>query len=600
MNLRSRITLIISISFLAFVGLVLLEGRSREAAVERRLEQTVLTGLRTAWVGLTGTERQRLLRYVERIRSDGDATVALVAHDTEALAAATLLTRTRLRADLRETGVQAVAPDGTPFFDTHGDEVSASGPKILDSAIVRDIVDEARTVDGVFESADGELFYALVAPVYGRGGVAGLLVLHTPAAALVAELAELFGGRTILTDRHGRAQMDLQAGERRLLGRLADETAWPPPERVMTLEVEGRDLQVTRMALAGPFGEAPLGIITALRDVSAEVQRRELISHLSYFALACGLVLFLAGVHWYMRQSFRPLNSVIRSLNALSAGRTDIAATVPARDDEIGRLAGTFETFRQGIEARARLSRLQQELDVAARIQRQSLPTAFPERPGLGFAARMQAAREVGGDFYDLFALPDGRIACVIADVSGKGVGAALFMAAARTVIRTTAALAPDPSDCVRRSNDHLAADNAAAMFVSVFYAVLDPASGEVRYCNAGHNPPAVIDAQGGVRLLPAAGQPALGVFDGLDFEVRDLRLAPGERLFLYTDGITEAMNAGREAFGEPRLREALADSAGAPADSIVERVLEAVTAFARGAEQSDDITCLVIAYDGA
>lgn len=600
MNLRGRITVIVSASFLAFVGLVLLEGRSREAAVERRLEENVLTGLRTAWAGLTGTERQRLLRHVERIRASGDATVAFVAHDTRRLASATLLTRTRLRADVRRTGVQAVQADGTPFFDTHGENVSASGPTILDPAVVQDVVHEARIVDGLFESADGELLYVLAAPVYGRTGVAGLLVLHTPAEALVAELADLLGARTILTDRGGHAQGALQAGERRLLGRLADETKAPPSDRVVTVEVDGRDLQVARMALSGPFAEAPLGTITALRDVSAETRRRELISQLSYFALACALVLFLAGVNWYLRRSFRPLNGIIRSLNALSAGRTDIAVESPTRDDEIGRLAGTFETFRQGIEARTRLSRLQQELDVAARIQRQSLPTAFPERPGLGFAARMQAARDVGGDFYDVFTLPDGRIACVIADVSGKGVGAALFMAAARTVIRTTAALAPDPADCLGRANDHLAAENAATMFVTVFYAVLDPASGEVRYCNAGHNPPAAVDVQGRVRMLEAAGQPALGVFDGLDFEARSLTLAPGERLFLYTDGIPEAMTAAHDEFGAPRMQEALASMAGAPAQSIVEHVLEAVTAFTQGAEQSDDITCLVIAYDGA
>jgi sigma-B regulation protein RsbU (phosphoserine phosphatase) len=292
------------------------------------------------------------------------------------------------------------------------------------------------------------------------------------------------------------------------------------------------------------------------------------------------------------------LEDVVQSLQALSEGRSTVPVRVTGQNDEIGRLAGMFESFRTGVEARTRLTSLQQELDVAARIQRQILPSRFPATRLLTFCGRMQAARDVGGDFYDVFELPDGRIGCVIADVSGKGMGAALFMAAARTAIRSIAAASLGAADCIAKANDYLESDNDSMMFVTVFYAIVDAETGELCYCNAGHNPPAKLSATGQVEVLSASENPALGVFPGVEFIEHATILQPGERLFLFTDGITEAMTGSNEEYGDNRLADALSVSPGRTAEHLADTVLASVAAFVAGAEQSDDITCLAIAYD--
>ena len=424
-----------------------------------------------------------------------------------------------------------------------------------------------------------------------------MIVIYTPLEVLIADLADLIGARTMFRSPDGRIANADSPWSRKLAAKAGDlvaETA--PAGRVATRQTEGRDIQIAMLPLTSPFG-TDLGAIAALRDVSTTIQQRELISRLSYFALACTLVLFLAFVNWYLRSSFRPLNAVIRSLNALSAGRTDISVNVPETADEIGRLAGTFESFRQGMQARTQLERLQQELEVAARIQRQCLPSRFPDHPRIKIAATMQAARDVGGDFYDVFDLPDGRIGCVIADVSDKGIGAALFMVASRTVLRSTAALTTDPADCLSRANDYLAADNEAMMFVTAFYAIIDPESGTVAYANAGHNPPVHIDAAGACTFVTGTTEPALGIIDGFPYTTESLTLAPGASLFLYTDGVTEAMAVDGEEYDDDRLHAALQATPEVSANDRITRVMADVDAFTEGVAQSDDITCLALGY---
>jgi sigma-B regulation protein RsbU (phosphoserine phosphatase) len=614
MNLRVRITLIVLVSFVAFTGLVVIEGQTREAAIERRLERTILSGLRTGWIGVAEAEHQRFLRHLAQTRSNRSATRAFAAQDAEALSRAIVTTRTQLSTANRQTGLQALRPDGSPFLSADGDGAEAGGVPILPPEIARAVVTQGQRVDGLFRSVAGGLVYALAAPIYDRDGVSGLLLLHTAADALVADLGDLLGTRSVLVGPDGNLEMSVDPVTASLLARFV-ETDAKNGDRAGTITTDASHFQLVQMPLTGPEGETGLGWLVSLRDVSEIAQHQARISQLSFFALACALVLFLATVNWYLRRSFRPLTAVVRSLNALSQGDTGVAVRVPARDDEIGRLADSFETFRQGIEARAQLSRLQQELDLAADIQRQSLPAEFPSGDRLTFAARMQAAREVGGDFYDVFALPDGRVACVIADVSGKGMGAALFMAVSRTVLRTMASLTPDPGECLRRANARLVAENASLLFVTVFYAVVDPRSGQVVYGNAGHNPPVLVNRHAGVRSLEMAASPPLGIDEWVEYATRTLTMEPGERLFLYTDGITEAMTHDLEEFGETRLFAALLGADGGPdksgtasggsgetedaAERLVHQVLSAVATFTGNTAQHDDITCLVVSYEG-
>jgi len=214
---------------------------------------------------------------------------------------------------------------------------------------------------------------------------------------------------------------------------------------------------------------------------------------------------------------------------------------------------------------------------------------------GVAVAGLMRAAEEVGGDFYDFFRLADGRLAVAIADVSGKGVPAAIFMAVTRTLLRATAALEPEPAQCLARVNAALAEANEQLLFVTMVYGVLDPTTGRFAYANAGHNPPALVPAAGGKpRLLDPLGDLCLGVLPDLDFRESVLLLEPGDRLFFYTDGITEGMRVDGEVFGTDRLADALEAGRGLGVEGHAAAVIRAVDAFEDGASQSDDRTCVI------
>jgi len=211
----------------------------------------------------------------------------------------------------------------------------------------------------------------------------------------------------------------------------------------------------------------------------------------------------------------------------------------------------------------------------------------------------MIPAREVGGDFYDVIPLGDDRIGVAVADVSGKGVPAAFFMLIARTLLRATASFEPSPAACLTRLNDLLAADNEQMLFVTLFFGVLDRRTGTFTYANGGHNPPYLI-RDGRPEELPPTGDMALAVMEELVFSERHCRLAPGDAVFLFTDGVTEAFDPAGEAFGEPRLTGLLGRGGGDEATALIDRVIDGVLRFTGDAQQADDITCLAVRLRGA
>ncbi len=251
--------------------------------------------------------------------------------------------------------------------------------------------------------------------------------------------------------------------------------------------------------------------------------------------------------------------------------------------------------WREALASRDQLIMLQNELDVASKIQQSILPTRFPNSDNYQIFASMEPARNVGGDFYDILMLEGDHLGLAIADVSDKGVPAALFMMSSRTLLKGTAIGVPDPGQVLREVNDLLYEDNDAAMFVTVIYAVYSPVTGEFKYANGGHNPPLILHSDGTSTLLPPIGGIALGVAPGMKFSQETLTLAPGETLFLYTDGVTEAMNSDREEFGMDRLREVFEGRPPRSSKEANQAVFEAVHAFAGDYPQSDDITCLTL-----
>src|SRR5215469_9589504 len=242
-------------------------------------------------------------------------------------------------------------------------------------------------------------------------------------------------------------------------------------------------------------------------------------------------------------------------------------------------------------------AQLKAELEVARSLQLAILPAAFPARPGCQGAARMIPATTMGGDFYDYIELPDGQIGLVIADVSGHGVPAAFFMAVARTNLRELAVRHTDPGECLAQTNDALCAQNPLDLFVTVFYCVLDPKSGVVRYANGGHNPPYIRRAAGPIESLNGPGGLVLGAMPGVAFPTHTVQLLRGDELVLYTDGVTEAFNPAEELYGAQRLvDEVRVHGSGTPA-ALVERICQSVTKFAGTEPQSDDITLTVLTW---
>jgi phosphoserine phosphatase RsbU/P len=264
--------------------------------------------------------------------------------------------------------------------------------------------------------------------------------------------------------------------------------------------------------------------------------------------------------------------------------------------------ARLFERTLQAARDRERLASLQKELDVASGIQRAIVPSQrspFADRRDFVIRASMTPARAVGGDFFDFFLIDVHRLGFVIADVSGKGVPSALFMAVCRTLIKATAQAVVPPDACLSRVNQVLASDGVPSMYVTVFYGVLDTRTGRLSYCNAGHNPPFVTRASGAVEPLAQVGGTVLGLFESSAYETGEILLAPGDGVFTYTDGVTEACDAAGDEFATTRLAPSLARCAGLPLDELIASVKSDVAAFVGDAPQADDITMLAVRYHG-
>jgi sigma-B regulation protein RsbU (phosphoserine phosphatase) len=275
-------------------------------------------------------------------------------------------------------------------------------------------------------------------------------------------------------------------------------------------------------------------------------------------------------------------------------------------------LTQAYHELKAAQAERIRLSRLDEELAVARRIQELFLPQRLPQPAGWQIAAFSRGAQAVGGDFFDCIELPGGQLGLVVADVCGKGVPAALFVALTRSLLRAST-LAPWAfgrgeqaaeevlAGALWFTNDYIASEHGESnMFITLFYGVLDPASGALHYANAGHNPPLIVSAgvaaegTGQVRELESSALP-LGILGGQTYETLRAGLAPGELLLSFSDGITEAMSAGGEPFGDARLAAVLCEQASLPATDLVAAIVGAVDAFAAGATQADDMTLLLV-----
>ncbi len=322
-----------------------------------------------------------------------------------------------------------------------------------------------------------------------------------------------------------------------------------------------------------------------------------------FFALFVILFIIVTILSFlFARIITRPLEELRHGSEAIGAGDLEHRVLI-ATGDEFEDLAHSFNKMASDLRGHidelqrttAEKERFAKELEIAKGIQQSFLPDSAPAIAGIELVATNVPALEVGGDFYDFIPLGKDRWGLVIADVSGKGVPAALFMALSRTLIRASTLVNADPARSIGHANAMIYEDSKSNMFVTLFYAVLDSGAMTLNYVNAGHNPPLLLTGESSdVRLLKAKGI-ALGVIDDVDLQSVKVDLKHGDVLVLYTDGVTEAINDKEEEFGEDRLLRIITENRDRPAQEIMDQILCAITAFAGDRPQFDDITLMVL-----
>ncbi|HIY22613.1 MAG TPA: SpoIIE family protein phosphatase [Candidatus Flavonifractor merdigallinarum] len=357
--------------------------------------------------------------------------------------------------------------------------------------------------------------------------------------------------------------------------------------------------------------------------VMADISMNEVMSIRQNFLMALGglmvaitvtfLVLFLIFIR---RRVVRPINQLTQATgefiqsneSELASGTAKVNVPPIHTGDEVEQLADAFREMEQDmisyiqsfVKITAEKERIGAELNVATQIQADMLPRIFPAFPGreeFDIYATMNPAKEVGGDFYDFFLVDDDHLAVVIADVSGKGVPAALFMVIAKTIIKNHAQNKETPSEVFTQTNEQLCEGNDAGLFVTAWMGVLEISTGQFTYVNAGHNPPLLLRKGESFEWLKSRPGFVLAGMEGVRYRENTIQLNPGDRLYLYTDGVTEATNGAQELFGEERLQNALNEALDLPVQQLLKRIKECIDAFVGEAEQFDDITMLGLEY---
>ncbi|MEQ8190555.1 MAG: SpoIIE family protein phosphatase [Candidatus Eremiobacterota bacterium] len=323
-----------------------------------------------------------------------------------------------------------------------------------------------------------------------------------------------------------------------------------------------------------------------------------------------GLTLLLIIIILLSNSITRPVAHLAEFVNRVAKGELDQKISVSTSTYEVKTLALSFnkmiDDLKKYIEENEKVTaekeRIANEIKVASRIQMSIIPQtfpAFPERKDIDIFANIIPALEVGGDFYDFAFIDDHRLGFVIGDASGKGVPAALFVAISRSFLKATSTAMKDhePGECLRHVNELICSEDYMNMFITMFYGVLDTKTGELHYCNAGHNPSYIIKNDGTLKRLETVNGPALGAFSGVDYKT--LTLDIGDGIFLYTDGVTEAFNKEGEIFSDKRLEDILTGIKDFAPEKSVKTVIEEVKKFSEGIPQSDDITVMSVKYLG-
>lgn len=346
-----------------------------------------------------------------------------------------------------------------------------------------------------------------------------------------------------------------------------------------------------------------LAVLFPQDELLADINRLRDISLLAGLA---GAMILIAAIIFIARSFTRPIRAMARAAGMIATGNLDVTLPDVRSNDEVGKLTEAFRYMSRSLkdyiekltETVAVKERIQSELSIARKIQMSILPKRFPdagENKNIDIFAAISPAKEVGGDFYDFHYIDKDRMCFVVGDVSGKGVPASLFMAVTKTFLKATVSREDSPDKVLTIVNKELNSGDDQSLFVTVFFGIINTRTGEVFYTNGGHNSPLLVRKTGESVFVEPVGGMVLGILDDINFDMGKLTLLPGEQLFLYTDGVTEAMNDKKEQYSEERLQAALKRAGGESCRETIAAVLADVKAYSGKAPQSDDITMLAI-----
>jgi len=358
-------------------------------------------------------------------------------------------------------------------------------------------------------------------------------------------------------------------------------------------------------AMLASYEEINKEALSTFEEGAAQSARTLLILTIAIVLLAVTGALVLAS------RIVRPVEHMTKRIDSIRGGdQVFEMEKIYRTGDEIEVLAESFSTLSkrtrdyitQITQITAEKERIGTELALATRIQADMLPNifpAFPDRPEFDIYASMDPAKEVGGDFYDFFLIDEKHLGMVIADVSGKGVPAALFMMISKILVQNAAKALKAPAEALREVNEQICSNNREEMFVTVWLGILDIETGKLTAANAGHEYPAIMQAGGKFELLKDKHGFVIGAMEGMKYKEYELTLSPGTKLFVYTDGVPEATDANNELFGTDRMLSALNADLSADPEGVLRNVRKAVDGFVMEAEQFDDLTMLCLEYKG-
>ena len=348
-------------------------------------------------------------------------------------------------------------------------------------------------------------------------------------------------------------------------------------------------------------------------DILSAIRRDYIRKIILVLILSVAVVIVGQGMllHFVLLQPIRKISDEATRFARENVASRQKLTSVIRNEDEIGLLAGSIDRMEEQIESyvsnltrvTAEKERISTELNVARQIQADMLPSVFPAFPGrhdFDIYAIMRPAKEVGGDFYDFFLIDDQHLCLVMADVSGKGVPAALFMVIAKTLIKTRAQMGASPSEILYYVNNQLCEGNKAELFVTVWLAIIDLSTGEGIAANAGHEHPVICRKNGSYELVVYRHSPAVATLEDLRFREHTFRLERGDKLFVYTDGVPEATDEKETLYGTERMLSSLNSSPGSTPEQLLNDVLQDVDAFEGNTTQFDDITMLSFYYFGS